>query len=168
MIEAMAGDPISGLSKGGMKTKIMAAKSAVAGGCSMAIMHGAVARPLQALQNGAAHTWFLAQTDPQAARKRWINTLKTRGDILLDAGAVQALLSGKSLLPAGVFAVRGQFERGDLVAILGPDGAALGRGLVRYSADETRAIAGHKSAEIEQILGYAGRAALVHRDDMVI
>jgi glutamate 5-kinase len=167
-IEAMAGDPISGLSKGGMKTKIMAAKSAVAGGCSMAIMHGAVARPLQALQNGAAHTWFLAQTDPQAARKRWINTLKTRGDILLDAGAVQALLSGKSLLPAGVFAVRGQFERGDLVAILGPDGAALGRGLVRYSADETRAIAGHKSAEIEQILGYAGRAALVHRDDMVI
>lgn len=168
MIEAMAGDPISGLSKGGMKTKIMAAKSAVAGGCSMAIMHGAVARPLQALQNGAAHTWFLARTDPQAARKRWINTLKTRGDILLDAGAVQALLSGKSLLPAGVFAVRGQFERGDLVAILGPDGAALGRGLVRYSADETRAIAGHKSAEIEQILGYAGRAALVHRDDMVI
>lgn len=168
MIEAMAGDPISGLSKGGMKTKIMAAKSAVAGGCSMAIMHGAVARPLQALQNGAAHTWFLAQTDPQAARKRWINTLKTRGDILLDAGAVQALLLGKSLLPAGVFAVRGQFERGDLVAILGPDGAALGRGLVRYSADETRAIAGHKSAEIEQILGYAGRAALVHRDDMVI
>ena len=168
MIEAMAGDPISGLSKGGMKTKIMAAKSAVAGGCSMAIMHGAVARPLQALQNGAAHTWFLAQTDPQAARKRWINTLKTRGDILLDAGAVQALLSGKSLLPAGVFAVRGQFERGDLVAILGPDGAALGRGLVRYSADETRAIAGHKSAEIEQILGYAGRAALVHSDDMVI
>ena len=167
-IEAMAGDPISGLSKGGMKTKIMAAKSAVAGGCSMAIMYGAVARPLQALQNGAAHTWFLAQTDPQAARKRWINTLKTRGDILLDAGAVQALLSGKSLLPAGVFAVRGQFERGDLVAILGPDGAALGRGLVRYSADETRAIAGHKSAEIEQILGYAGRAALVHRDDMVI
>ena len=167
-IEAMAGDPISGLSKGGMKTKIMAAKSAVAGGCSMAIMHGAVARPLQALQNGAAHTWFLAQTDPQAARKRWINTLKTRGDILLDAGAVQALLLGKSLLPAGVFAVRGQFERGDLVAILGPDGAALGRGLVRYSADETRAIAGHKSAEIEQILGYAGRAALVHRDDMVI
>ena len=168
MIEAMACDPISGLSKGVMKTKIMAAKSAVAGGCSMAIMHGAVARPLQALQNGAAHTWFLAQTDPQAARKRWINTLKTRGDILLDAGAVQALLSGKSLLPAGVFAVRGQFERGDLVAILGPDGAALGRGLVRYSADETRAIAGHKSAEIEQILGYAGRAALVHRDDMVI
>jgi len=168
MIEAMAGDPISGLSKGGMKTKIMAAKSAVAGGCSMAIMHGAVARPLQALQNGAAHTWFLAQTDPQAARKRWINTLKTRGDILLDAGAVQALLLGKSLLPVGVFAVRGQFERGDLVAILGPDGAALGRGLVRYSADETRAIAGHKSAEIEQILGYAGRAALVHRDDMVI
>ena len=167
-IEAMAGDPISGLSKGGMKTKIMAAKSAVAGGCSMAIMYGAVARPLQALQNGAAHTWFLAQTDPQAARKRWINTLKTRGDIFLDAGAVQALLSGKSLLPAGVFAVRGQFERGDLVAILGPDGAALGRGLVRYSADETRAIAGHKSAEIEQILGYAGRAALVHRDDMVI
>ncbi|MFB0993620.1 MAG: glutamate 5-kinase, partial [Paracoccaceae bacterium] len=167
-IEAMAGDAISSLSKGGMKTKIMAAKSAVAGGCSLAIMHGFVERPLQALQNGAAHTWFLAQTDPQAARKRWINTLKPRGDVILDAGAVNALLLGNSLLPAGVHSVTGNFERGDLVCLMGLDGVPCGRGLVRYSSIEVRAIAGHKSTEIEQILGYTGRAALVHRDDMVI
>lgn len=167
-IEAMAGDPVSGLSKGGMKTKLMAAKTAVAGGCAMAIMEGSVLRPLSALAEGAACTWFVAQGDPQAARKRWINAMKPRGEVRVDAGAVTALRAGKSLLPAGVASVSGAFGRGDPVAIVGPGGDGLGKGLVRYTAEEARAIAGHRSAEIEAILGYAGRAALIHRDDMVL
>ncbi|GLS88650.1 glutamate 5-kinase [Cypionkella aquatica] len=167
-IEAMAGDPISGFSKGGMKTKLLAAKTAVAGGCAMAIMEGSVLRPLSALANGAARTWFVAQSDPQAARKRWINAMKPRGELRLDAGAVAALRAGKSLLPAGVTVVTGSFGRGDPVAILSPAGDTLGKGLVRYTAVEAKAIAGHRSGEIEAILGYQGRAALIHRDDMVI
>lgn len=167
-IEAMAGDPISGLSKGGMKTKLMAAKTAVAGGCAMAIMEGSVMRPLKALAEGANRTWFVAERDPQAARKRWINAMKEKGRIRVDAGAVAALRSGKSLLPAGVVEVTGQFGRGEPVGILGPDGAALGRGLIRYTSDEARAIAGHRSGDIAGILGYEGRAALIHRDDMVV
>lgn len=167
-IEAMAGDPISGLSKGGMKTKLLAAKTAVAGGCAMAIMEGSTLRPLKALAEGANRTWFLAKGDPQAARKRWINAMKPRGELRLDAGAVTALKAGKSLLPAGVTAVAGSFGRGDPVAILSPAGDVLGKGLVRYTAAEARAIAGHRSGEIEAILGYQGRAALVHRDDMVV
>jgi len=167
-IEAMAGDPVSGLSKGGMKTKLMAARTAVAGGCAMAIMEGSAHRPLTALANGAARTWFLADGDPQAARKRWIAAMKPRGELRLDAGAAKALASGKSLLPAGVTTVSGSFGRGDPVAILTAAGEALGKGLVRYTVAEAKAIAGHKSGEIEGILGYAGRAALVHRDDMVL
>lgn len=167
-IEAMAGDAISGVSKGGMKTKLMAARIAVAGGCAMAIMEGSVLRPLTALAQGAPRTWFLAQGDPQAARKRWINAMKPRGEVRVDAGAVAALRAGKSLLPAGVSGVTGSFGRGDPVAILDPSGDTLGKGLVRYTAAEARAIAGHRSGEIEAILGYAGRAALIHRDDMVV
>ena len=167
-IEAMAGDPVSGLSKGGMKTKLMAAKTAVAGGCAMAIMTGAVERPLAALAAGAPCTWFLPQGDPQVARKRWIGAMKPKGEVTVDAGAVAALAAGKSLLPAGVVRATGSFGRGDPVAIAGPDGAGIGKGLIRYTAAETRAIAGHRSAEIETILGYAGRAALIHRDDMAI
>ena len=167
-IEAMAGDAISGVSKGGMKTKLMAAKIAVAGGCAMAIMEGSVLRPLTALAEGAPRTWFVAQSDPQAARKRWINAMKPRGEVRVDAGAVAALRAGKSLLPAGVSGVTGNFGRGDPVAILGPSGEGLGKGLMRYTAAEAKAIAGHRSGEIEAILGYAGRAALIHRDDMVV
>ncbi len=167
-IEAMAGDPISGLSKGGMKTKLMAAKTAVAGGCAMAIMEGSPLRPLKALAEGANRTWFVADADPQAARKRWINAMKEKGRIRVDEGAVKALRAGKSLLPAGVVAVEGRFGRGEPVGILGPSGEALGKGLIRYTSDEARAIAGHRSGEIEAILGYQGRAALVHRDDMVV
>ncbi|MDZ4096785.1 MAG: glutamate 5-kinase [Paracoccaceae bacterium] len=167
-IEAMAGDAISGLSKGGMKTKLMAARTAVAGGCAMAVMEGSVLRPLSALAAGAARTWFIAQGDPQLARKRWINAMKPRGEVRLDAGAVRALTQGKSLLPAGVVAVSGTFGRGDPVAIAGPDGVVLGKGLVRYTSVEAGAIAGHRSGEIGAILGYVGRAALIHRDDMVV
>ncbi|MBC7479005.1 MAG: glutamate 5-kinase, partial [Pseudorhodobacter sp.] len=167
-IEAMAGDPVNGFSKGGMKTKLLAAKTAVAGGCAMAIMEGSVLRPLTALAKGAKCTWFVAHSDPHLARKRWINAMKPRGELRLDAGAVKALLAGKSLLPAGVVHVGGNFGRGDPVAILDPVGNVLGKGLARYTAVEARAIAGHRSSEIIAILGYEGRAALVHRDDMVI
>nr|WP_076483413.1 glutamate 5-kinase [Rhodobacter aestuarii] len=167
-IEAMAGDPISGLSKGGMKTKLLAAKTAVAGGCAMAIMEGSVPQPLLALAQGANCTWFLPEGDPQAARKRWIAAMKPRGEVMVDAGAVGALRAGKSLLPAGVVKVQGRFGRGEPVTISGPDGAVLGKGLVRYTAEEARKIARHRSGEIESILGYPGRAVLLHRDDMVI
>ena len=167
-IEAMAGDPISAMSKGGMKTKILAAKTAVAGGCAMAIMEGSVLRPLSALAAGANRTWFVAQGDPQAARKRWISAMKAKGEVRLDAGAVRALGQGKSLLPAGVVSVAGNFGRGDPVSIVGPMGEILGKGLVRYTVAEATAIAGHRSGQIEAILGYAGRAALIHRDDMVV
>jgi glutamate 5-kinase len=166
-IEAMAGDPVSGLSKGGMKTKLMAAKTAVAGGCAMAITEGSAERPLAALAGGAACTWFLPQGDPQAARKRWIAAMKPRGEVRVDAGAARALAQGKSLLPAGVTVVGGSFGRGEPVTITGPDGAALGIGLIRYTAAEARAIAGRRSGDIGAILGYPGRAALIHRDDMV-
>ena len=167
-IEAMAGDPVSGLSKGGMKTKLMAARTAVQGGCAMAIMEGSVLRPLSALAAGANCTWFLPEGDPQAARKRWIAAMKPRGEVRVDAGAVAALAQGKSLLPAGVVAVTGSFGRGEPVAVLAPDGAVLAKGLIRYTAAEAQAIAGHRSGEIEAILGYPGRAALIHRDDMVL
>jgi glutamate 5-kinase len=167
-IEAMAGEGVSGLSKGGMKTKLMAAKTATHGGCAMAITLGSTDRPLQALENGANATWFLPGLDPQQARKRWIAAMKPRGTLTIDAGAARALTQGKSLLPAGVTRVDGRFGRGDPVAVLGPDGAELAKGLTRYTADEAQKIRGRKSAEIEAALGYPGRAALIHRDDMAL
>ena len=166
-IEAMAGDAGSGLSRGGMKTKLMAARTATGGGGAMAITEGSAHNPLKALENGTPATWFLPETDPQAARKRWIAAMKPRGQITVDAGAARALAVGKSLLPAGVTVVSGDFGRGDPVAILGPDGP-LGLGLTRYTGSEARRIAGHRSGDIERILGYPGRAALIHRDDMVL
>jgi len=167
-IVAMAGDAGSGLSKGGMKTKLMAAQMATAGGCAMAITEGSPLNPLKTLENGANCTWFTATLDPQAARKRWIAAMKPRGDITVDAGAARALEGGKSLLPAGVASVTGDFGRGDPVAILGPDGRRLGQGLCRYTGDEARAIRGRQSSDIEATLGYPGRAALIHRDDMAL
>ncbi|MBN2907283.1 MAG: glutamate 5-kinase [Rhodobacteraceae bacterium] len=167
-IEAMAGDAGSGLSKGGMKTKLMAAKTATGAGCALAITQGATMRPLSALEQGAPATWFRPKGDPQAARKGWIAAMKPRGSVSVDAGAAAALTRGKSLLPAGIVAVTGDFGRGDPVAILGPGGVGLGTGLSRYTAAEARMIRGCRSGDIEAILGYPGRAALIHRDDMAI
>jgi glutamate 5-kinase len=167
-IEAMAGDAGTGLSKGGMRTKLMAAKTAVAAGCAMVITEGSVERPLSALENGAPATWFMAETDPHAARKRWIAAMKPQGSLTIDAGAANALDQGRSLLPAGVTEVAGSFGRGDPVAIVGPSGRRLGQGLTRYTAAEARAIKGLRSSDIEAALGYPGRAALIHRDDMVL
>ena len=167
-IEAMAGEAGSGLSRGGMKTKLLAAKTATAAGCTMAITRGTRPHPLRALAEGAPATWFAAREDPQTARKRWIAAMKPRGEVCVNAGAAAALARGNSLLPAGVVAVRGAFGRGDPVAILGPRGQRLGQGLTRYTAAEARAIAGRRSDEIEAVLGYPGRAALIHRDDMAL
>lgn len=165
-IEAMAGDAGSGLSKGGMKTKIMAAKTATAAGCDMVICEGSGNRPLKALQDGARATWFTATLNPQDARKRWISAMKPCGSLFLDTGAAEALINGNSLLPAGVNAVSGEFERGDPVSLTDQKGHQLGIGLSRYTAIEAQIIMGHQSHEIEKLLGYSRRAALVHRDDM--
>jgi len=167
-MEEAAGDAGSGLSKGGMKTKLMAARTATTGGAVLVITHGGVLHPLRALAAGANATWFTAQDDPITARKSWIGTMKPQGTLTLDDGAAKALQSGKSLLPAGVTAVQGSFDRGDPVAIADPTGKTIAHGLTRYGAAEANLIIGHKSAEIEEILGYPGRAALVHRDDMVL
>lgn len=167
-IEAMGGDPVSGLSKGGMKTKLMAARTAVAGGCAMAIAEGSVIRPLSAVADGARCTWFLPEDDPQTARKRWIAAMKPRGELLVDAGAAKALASGRSLLPAGVTKVGGEFGRGEPVRIIDAEGADIAHGLTRYSSDEVRKIAGKRSDEVEKVLGYGPRSALVHRDDMAM
>ena len=167
-IMAMAGDAGSGLSKGGMKTKILAARIATEAGCAMVITLGSRINPLERLEDGALATWFSAALTPQAARKRWISTMPPRGSVTLDDGALTALKAGKSLLPAGVTSASVGFERGDPIEILGPSGVAFGVGLSRYTAAETALIKGQHTSEIERILGYEGRAALIHRDDMVL
>jgi glutamate 5-kinase len=168
-IEAMAGDVGSDLSRGGMVTKIEAAKIAVSGGTHMVIASGKVLNPLAALGTQGTGTWFLARQDPVTARKRWIaGTLEPKGAVTVDAGAAQALASGKSLLPAGVTRVEGSFEKGDAVFIRNGAGIEIGRGLTAYGHDDAKAIIGRKSSEIAEILGYFGRAELIHRDDMVL
>ncbi|QDG74597.1 glutamate 5-kinase [Labrenzia sp. PHM005] len=168
-IEAMAGSAGSELSRGGMKTKIDAGKIATAAGTSMVITSGKELNPLKRLDEGARATWFPALATPASARKAWIGgTLEPRGQIGLDAGAVKALKSGKSLLPAGVTTVKGAFSRGDAVKVLGPEGAVIGRGLIAYDMEEAQLIAGRNSREIEAIVGYPGRAEMIHRDDLVL
>ena len=168
-IEAMAGGAGNELSRGGMVTKLEAGKIALASGTHMVITSGKVEHPLRALEAGAPCTWLLAPSDPVTARKRWIaGQLEPKGFLEVDAGAERALFSGKSLLPAGVRKVGGAFERGDAVVIRAADGRELGRGLVAYTQEDAARIIGKKTSEIAAILGFAGRAALVHRDDMVL
>ncbi|TYC67412.1 glutamate 5-kinase [Stappia sp. BW2] len=168
-IEAMAGSAGSELSRGGMKTKIDAGKIATTAGTSMVITSGKELNPLERLDQGARGTWFPALSSPSSARKAWIGGhLEPRGEIRLDAGAVRAMTSGKSLLPAGVTSVSGSFSRGDAVILLNPEGRIIGRGLIAYDADEAQLIAGRNSREIEAIVGYPGRAEMIHRDDLVL
>lgn len=168
-IEAMAGGAASNRSSGGMKTKIEAARIALAAGCHTAIARGEGDHPLQALLDGGKHTVFISSTTPLTARKQWIaGSMHPTGTITVDEGAAAALKNGKSLLPAGVRKVDGQFERGDAVLIVDATGRTLGRGLVAYNAADATRIAGHHSKEIEQILGFQGRTALIHRDDMAL
>src|SRR5881392_1787636 len=168
-IEAMAGAAGSELSRGGMQTKIEAAKIATHGGTHMVIASGHVAHPLKAIAEGARCTWFMTPANPITARKKWIaGSLEPKGVLTIDAGAVAALRSGKSLLPAGVIQVDGSFARGDAVVIRGPDGLEVGRGLVAYDAQDALKIKGRPSADIVSILGFGGRAEMVHRDDLEV
>ena len=165
-LEAKAGDAATRYAKGGMKTKLMAAKIATGAGCSMVISKGSLMHPLSLIRSGAPVTWFAPQLDPQTARKRWIASMKPFGELFIDEGAVAALKNGKSLLPAGVTRVLGDFARGDAVVIRAHDGREVGHGLSGYSAAEADEIKGLQSSEIEEVLGYSGRAALIHRNDM--
>ena len=168
-IEAMAGASGSELARGGMLTKIEAGKIATTAGTHMVIASGRVLHPLQTIANGAACTWFLTPANPVTARKKWIaGSLEPRGALMIDAGAVRALRSGKSLLPAGVIKVEGGFGRGDAVIVRGPDGHEVGRGLVAYDAEDAEKIKGRSSADVLLILGYTGRTEMIHRDDLVL
>src|SRR6267154_877845 len=168
-IEAMAGASASAVGSGGMTTKIMAAKIAVAAGCHMCIASGHPKHPVSRLEEGARCTWFVPHATPATARKQWIaGTLKPAGSITIDNGALKALREGKSPLPAGVVAARGRFDRGDTVSVLGDDGIEIARGIIAYSDVDSARIMGRKSSEIEGILGFRGRDELIHRDDLVI
>ena len=168
-IEAMAGAAGSDLSRGGMQTKIEAAKIATGAGTHMVIASGRVEHPLDAIAKGARCTWFLTAGNPVTARKKWIvGSLEPRGTLTIDAGAVAALRRGNSLLPVGVVRIEGDFARGDAVIIRGPDGAEIGRGLCAYDAEDAQKIRGRASADIEPILGFTGRAEMIHRDDLVV
>ncbi len=168
-IEAMGGDALPGYSSGGMVTKLAAAKIAVGAGCKMAITDGRRMNPLAGLSNGQRASWFLSEVEPRTARKRYIaGALQPTGRLRLDEGAVRALKRGKSLLPAGVTAVEGKFERGDSVTLLTPEGKEIARGLAAYSAADASRIIGFQSGEIEARLGYRGREELIHRDDLVL
>jgi glutamate 5-kinase len=168
-IEAMAGGAASELSRGGMRTKIEAARIATSAGTHMVIADGRVAHPIAAIGAGAPCTWFLTPSNPVAARKIWIGgSLELKGAIYVDAGAARALGSGKSLLPAGVTSIEGAFARGDCVAIRDAQGAEIGRGLVAYDAVHAERIKGRNSRDIAHILGTPGRAEMIHRDDMAL
>jgi len=168
-VEAMAGAAGSELSRGGMQTKIEAGRIATQAGTHMVIASGRIAHPLAAIRAGARATWFLTAANPVTARKKWIaGSLEPKGTLTIDAGAVAALKGGKSLLPAGVIRVEGAFARGDAVVIRGPDGAEIGRGLVAYDAEDAEKIKGRSSSDILSILGFGGRAEMVHRDHLVV
>ena len=168
-IEAGAGAAGSELSRGGMQTKVEAAKIATSSGAHLVIASGRIVHPLRAIADGGRCTWFLTPANPVTARKKWIaGSLEPKGTLVIDGGAVAALRRGKSLLPAGVLRVDGAFARGDAVIIRDPDGSEIGRGLVAYDADDADRIRGRASGDILLILGFGGRAEMVHRDDMVI
>jgi glutamate 5-kinase len=168
-VEILAGESSTDLGSGGMITKIAAAKIALRGGCHMVIASGRNPHPLRAVEAGAPCTWFVAGETPASVRKQWIaGSLKPRGEVVVDDGAAAALATGKSLLPAGVVEVRGEFERGDAVIVRDTAGSELAHGLVAYSVGEARRIIGRRSSEIVSILGYGGREELIHRNDLAM
>jgi len=165
----MAGGAASSFSRGGMRTKLEAAKIATGGGTHMLIADGRVAHPVQRIREAALCTWFLTPSNPVTARKKWIaGSLEPRGTVHIDEGAVRAIYTGASLLPAGVVRIEGNFARGDCIVIRDPLGAEIGRGLVAFDAIEAAQIAGRNSRDIEKVLGILGRAEIIHRDDMVV
>ena len=168
-IERMAEGPVSGVSKGGMESKIAAAKIATSAGAAVVIANGHVLHPLRAIADAERTTLFVPRVSPAQAKKRWIaGGLSAQGIIVIDAGAERALLSGKSLLPAGVKSVAGHFERGDAVLVKSEDGRELARGLIAYNDEDARRLVGRRTVEIEGILGYRGRDEMIHRDDLAL
>ncbi|HMN51470.1 MAG TPA: glutamate 5-kinase [Xanthobacteraceae bacterium] len=168
-IEGVAGAAGPELSRGGMVTKVEAAKIATLAGAHMIIASGRKLHPIRAIAAREACTWFLTPANPVTARKKWIvGNLEPRGIIHVDAGAVAALRKGKSLLPAGVVKVSGEFARGDAVLVRGPDGEEIARGLIAYDSEDAAKIVKKSTNEIVLILGYEGRAAMIHRDDLAM
>jgi len=168
-VEAMAGDTLSGVGRGGMASKLAAAKIATAAGCDVIIAKGSSEHPIAAIRSGARTSRFAANGTPAAARKRWIaGVLKPQGTLIIDAGAAKALADGKSLLPAGIRQIDGRFERGDAVVVKDHSGREIARGLAAYGAGDAERIAGKRSLEIEAILGYRGRDEMIHRDDLAL
>jgi glutamate 5-kinase len=168
-IERMAEGPVSGVSKGGMESKIAAAKIATSAGAAVVIANGHLLHPLRAIAAAERTTLFVPRVSPAQAKKRWIaGGLSAQGTITIDAGAERALLSGKSLLPAGVKSITGHFERGDAVLVKSEDGRELARGLIAYNDEDARRLVGRRTVEIESILGYRGRDEMIHRDDLAL
>ena len=168
-IMAMAGPANAAYASGGMVTKLEAARIATSAGCQMIICNGQSPAPLSRLEAGAKCTIFAAALSPHTARKQWIaGALTTKGTIRIDDGAARALRAGRSLLPAGVIAVHGQFERGDLIEIEYSAGLVIGHGLSSYGDKDAMAIRGHKSNEIESVLGYSERDEMIHADNLVM
>jgi glutamate 5-kinase len=168
-IESMAGGSASAVGSGGMATKVLAGKIALAAGCNMCITVGHEPHPLRRIESGGRCTWFVARSSPKTVRKQWIaGLLQPAGTLHVDEGAAKALRGGKSLLPAGVTKVEGRFERGDAVLVKDAAGSELARGLSAYSSDDARRVQGRRSQDLEAILGYRGRDELIHRDDLVL
>jgi glutamate 5-kinase len=168
-IERMAEGPVSGVSKGGMESKIAAAKIATSAGAGVVIANGHVLHPLRAIAGAERTTLFAPRVSPAQAKKRWIaGGISAQGTVTIDAGAERALLSGKSLLPAGVKSVAGHFQRGDAVLVKSEDGRELARGLIAYNDEDARRLVGRRTVEIESILGYRGRDEMIHRDDLAL
>ena len=168
-IEALAGASATEYGSGGMVTKLVAARICMNAGCATVIASGRRLFPLQAIEDGAACTWFLPGRTPRQARKQWIaGTLVPRGSLVIDAGAERALRGGGSLLPVGVVEVSGDFQAGDAVVVRGPGGRDLARGLVTFSSEEAQRIRGRRSEELAALLGYSGRDEMIHRDNLAL
>jgi len=168
-IMALGGGANAEFASGGMATKLAAARIATEAGADMVICKGSASRPVTALLDGARYSLFHRRTSPKKARKNWIaGALDPKGQIVVDKGAQSALLKGKSLLPVGILRLSGQFDRGDLVQIINAEGIELGHGLAGYATAEAEKIKGQKSQVIETLLGYEGRAELIHADDLVL
>jgi len=156
------------ISKGGMRTKLLAARVVTKAGCLMSISSGNYMNPVSRIWENNDCTWFLPKNTPQKARKRWISSLKVVGDIIVDSGAANALHCGRSLLPAGIVSVKGNFRKGDAITLTDTNREVIGTSLVRYTSYEIEKIAGCRSCDIEKILGYPGCAVVAHHDDLVL
>ena len=165
----MAGSSHYEYASGGMITKVEAAKISSLSGCALIICNGEGKNPILELSKGGKHTLFKPNETPLTARKKWIAAgLKILGKLIIDNGASKALMSGSSLLPAGVLEVEGNFEKGDLIEIYTSDRKKIASGLSSYNSQEIKIIAGNKTRDIESLLGYVGRDELIHRDDLVL